>query len=310
MNLKTSLILSATLNTDTFSSLIYALDIPLDTEGEYVDNSKKHKGMIVAYHAEQYKKRISILFDLSILLPHSSTLESLPRKIRKRLRKYFRDQLAQLKFSLSSAFIAVNLNLGNRGTVEDYLTVLRRIGRVKGYTLKSDCAIGGTPSFLHWIGNSNSTALRLCSLEDGNGTAQGILRAEVQLLKNKAVCKYIKATEPEEQMIELADNAERIFLRVFATIVPYGVFLKQPDAVRLIQTTVLNARLRQKMWRLISLIPDKKSLLGGQKAVGCRDIRGLMDAFVDIDLSPVTIAKRHQCSQLPNLYDFLPFDWG
>ena len=109
-------------------------------------------------------------------------------------------------------------------------------------------------------------------------------------------------------MIKLAENAERIFLRVFAAIVPYGVFLRQPDAVRLIQTAVPNARLRQKMWHLVSLIPDKKSLLGGQKAVGCRDTRSLMDAFADIDLSPVTIAKRHHCAQLPNLYDYLPLD--
>ena len=170
--------------------------------------------------------------------------------------------------------------------------------------LQSDCSIGGTPSYLHWIGNSNATALRLCNLTNSRGSVAD-LRAEVQLRKSKAIYNQTEVSNPEKQMVEVATQAENVFLGVFSAIIPYGAFLKQQDAIRLIQTKVPDARLREKMWRLVSLIPEKKSLLGAQKAAGYRNTRDLMEAFADIDLSPITIAKRHPCPQLPNIYALL-----
>ena len=305
MDTETTLSLSTVLNADTFSSLTDALSIPADAGREYIDDTKRHKGMTVVYHAGHYKKKVSVLFDLPTLLPYARTFESLPKKVHKRLRKYFGNQLGQLRFLFSSASIAVNLDLGSHDTVADYLTVLRRIGRVKGYTLKSDCGIGGTPSYLNWVGNSNAAALCLYGSRTTQGEAGGILRAEVQLRKSKAVCRNTKTTDPEKQIIEVAEKAEKIFLRVFAAVIPYGAFLKQRDAVRLIQAKVSDVRLREKMWRLVALIPTKKSLFGALKAAGCRNTHGLLDAFADIDLSPITISKRHHCPQLANIYDLI-----
>lgn len=54
--------------------------------------------------------------------------------------------------------------------------------------------------------------------------------------------------------------------------------------------------------RLEELIPEKKSLYLVQKAMKCRNIEKVMDAFAKISLSPVTISKRHDVKYLINIY--------
>lgn len=55
------------------------------------------------------------------------------------------------------------------------------------------------------------------------------------------------------------------------------------------------------MLRLISLIPEKKSLLLAQKALNCRDIDEVMREFERINVSPVTISKRSSVRMLEGL---------
>ena len=62
--------------------------------------------------------------------------------------------------------------------------------------------------------------------------------------------------------------------------------------------------MRRKMLRLLALIPDKKSLYLAQKALNCRDVEKVMIAFTKINLSPVTISKRHEVKHLNNLYSY------
>ena len=42
-----------------------------------------------------------------------------------------------------------------------------------------------------------------------------------------------------------------------------------------------------------------------QKAMNCRNIEKVMEAFVKINLSPVTISKRQDVKYLENLYAYL-----
>ncbi len=59
------------------------------------------------------------------------------------------------------------------------------------------------------------------------------------------------------------------------------------------------------MLRLIALLPEKKSLHLAQKALNCRDVAAVMEAFVKINLPPVTISKRHEVKALDNIYSSL-----
>lgn len=59
------------------------------------------------------------------------------------------------------------------------------------------------------------------------------------------------------------------------------------------------------MLQLLALIPEKKSLYLAQKAMNCRNIERVMDEFARINVSPVTISKRHDVKNLENLYAYL-----
>ena len=59
------------------------------------------------------------------------------------------------------------------------------------------------------------------------------------------------------------------------------------------------------MLRLLVLIPEKKSLHLAQKAMGCRDVEKVMETFAKINLSPVTLSKRHNAKYLQNIYSYM-----
>lgn len=277
------------------------------SEDDYTDNSLGSKGMQVTYHDSQYRKKIQIKFILSKLQSKSDDTGTLMRKIGKRLCKYFGRRLEQLDFTLSSMVVSADLAVGQQETVEAYMTVLRRIGNVKGYTLDCDCRIGGTPTFLHWSGNSNSKDLILLNKRcfSESKADSGILQARVYLLKNKAVRTYCSEASTPMQIARCIELSKDIFLDTFAQIVPSGSYFKKETAVKHIRQAVGNINLRQKMIRLLELIPEKKSLLRAQKAMTYRKPQHLLLRFAKIDLSPITISKRQKISSLGNLYTFL-----
>ena len=63
--------------------------------------------------------------------------------------------------------------------------------------------------------------------------------------------------------------------------------------------------MRRKMLRLLVLIPEKKSLYLAQKAMNCRNIEEVMDSFAEINLSPITISKRHERKYLDGIYKYM-----
>ena len=71
--------------------------------------------------------------------------DALIRKLRKRLLKIFDDRLVLNDFTLTGLSIATELNVREQDLVEAYMTVLRRVGNVKGFTLNPIALLAALP---------------------------------------------------------------------------------------------------------------------------------------------------------------------
>jgi hypothetical protein len=87
--------------------------------------------------------------------------------------------------------------------------------------------------------------------------------------------------------------------------VPFGNFYKKGKAEEIIKAKIKDGTIGRRMLRLVDLIPEKKSLLLAQKALNYRRTDKIMKAFFDIEVSPITISKRHDIKKLDNLYEFM-----
>ena len=88
-------------------------------------------------------------------------------------------------------------------------------------------------------------------------------------------------------------------------VVPFGHFYKKHEAVGIICKEITDAKTRRRMLNLISLVTEKKSLLLAQKNLSYRRLGEVMSAFAYIEVSPVTISKRHDVEMLNNIYKFI-----
>ena len=205
--------------------------------------------------------------------------------------------------------------------VSAYLKVLRRIGKVKGFSPSRDSSLDDDVS-LCLDGNSNGIKFMLYDLEAllGEGTSdvcsnigqkyipedcEGLLRAEVRLTNPKAIRGYTNKSSVSKQISDLHDNRQQIFLETFMRIIPFGNFYKKNKTEEIIRAKVKDATIRRRMLRLVELIPGKKSLLLAQKALNYRRIDKVMKVFFDIEVAPITISKRHDIKKLDNLYEYL-----
>ena len=292
-----------------------------ELDDEYLDTSLAAKGITVIYRDSRYKKRVRILVNAGMVVDHPSNTDKLLRKLGKRISEYFDHKYKLDDFTLSGVTLTLDIAIGSRERVFDYLKVLQRVGKVKGFSPVSYNCFDSKASFC-LSGNSNAIDFLLYDLEQSltdqlrdsgmghkkiksvSSHTQGILRAEVKLTKPKAVRVYTNAEDTAGQIVELMKDRQQIFLDTFARIVPFGDFYKKNAAVEIIWKEVKDAIMRRKMLRLLTLIPEKKSVLLAQKAMNCRDVEKVMDAFAKINLSPVTISKRHDVKRLENLYSY------
>ena len=292
-----------------------------ELDDEYLDTSLAAKGITVIYRDSRYKKRVRILVNAGMVVDHPSNTDKLLRKLGKRIDEYFDHRYTLDDFTLSGVTITVDIAVGSLERVFDYLKVLQRVGKVKGFSPVSYDCFDSKASFC-LSGNSNAIDFLLYDLEQSltdqlqdsgmghkkiksvSSHTQGILRAEVKLTKPKAVRVYTNAEDTAGQIVELMKDRQQIFLDTFARIVPFGAFYTMTAAVEIVRSEVKDSTMRRKMLRLLTLIPEKRSLHLAQKAANCRDIDKVMEAFARIDLSPVTIAKRHEVKHLENLYSF------
>ena len=116
---------------------------------------------------------------------------------------------------------------------------------------------------------------------------------------------YTYENNTSKQLAVLLENSQNIFLATFARVVPFGCFYKKYTAIEIIQRNVKNMAIRRRMLQLVTLIPEKKSLLLAQKALNYRRIDDVMETFAKINVSPITISNRHDVKHLKSLYFYL-----
>ena len=317
--------LSMVLNADHFQRIFdmaYSKTRCLKEDGdEYIDASLSSKGITVLYRDSQYKRRVRLSVNTCLLLEDVSDTDKLLRKLDKRIVEYFNYNYHLDDFILSGMSLITDIDVGSRENVLAYLKVLHRVGKVKGFSPSSYDGIDENSSFC-LSGNSNAIDFLLYDLRKAivdqlwnndvgqkkmksvSSHTQGILRAEVKLTKPKAIRAYTNAEDTTGQVVELSKKCEDVFLDTFTRIVPFGDFYKKDKATEIVWHEVKNSIIRWRMLRLLTLIPEKKSLLLAQKAVNCRDVEKVMDSFVKINLSPITISKRHDVKHLENIYSY------
>ena len=317
--------LSMILDTDNFQRFFAGAyskgNDPKELGDEYIDTSLAAKGITVAYRDSRYKKKVRLLINAGLVVGDVTDTDKLVRKLDKHINEYFDHRYTLDDFTLSGVTLTVDINVGNREKVSAYLKVFQRIGKVKGFSpVDYDC-FDDKASFC-LSGNSNDTDFLLYDLERAvvgqlqsadasrkqlqstSERTKGVLRAEVKLTKPKAIRGYTGAADVSGQIVEMMKNSTDAFMGAFARVVPFGDFYKMDAAVEIVRSEVKDSTMRRKMLRLLALIPDKKSLRLAQKAMNVRDIDKVMEAFTKINLSPVTISKRHDVKHLENIYSY------
>lgn len=292
-----------------------------ELDDEYLDTSLAAKGITVVYRDSQYKKKVRLLVNAALIVDDSSDTDKLLRKLEKRIAEYFNHTYGLDDFTLSGANFVLDINVGSRANVTDYLKVLQRIGRVKGFspvtydcfTEKGSFCLGGNSNAVDFclydleravMGQLQDADAGRKKLEAASVQTRGILRAEVRLTKPKAIRAYTEAPGVSDQIVEMMKNSADIFMETFARVVPFGDFYKKDAAMEIIRSEVKESTMRRRMIRLVALIPEKKSIHLAQKAMNCRDVDKVMEAFTKISLSPVLISKRHEVKHLNNLYAY------
>lgn len=292
-----------------------------EADDECIDISLMEKGITVMYRDSRYKKKVRLLVNTSLVVDDGNDTDKLIRKLNKRITEYFDYKYALNNFTLSGTYLTLDINVGSRANVSDYLKALRRVGKVKGFSPVSFDFLDDVASVC-LTGNSNDIDFLLYDLEravtgqlwsadasrkkiEAAGTqTKGILRAEVKLTKPKAVRSYTEATDASGQIVELMKNSTDAFMDTFARAIPFGDFYKMDAAVEIVRNEVTDSIMRRKMLRLLALLPEKKSLYLAQKTLNCRDMDKVMESFTKIYLSPVTLSKRHEVKHLDNLYSY------
>lgn len=283
------------------------------------DEALKDKGITIEYHDNTFKKKIKFIVNPTKLLggndikklwkPNNDNISKLLRKLKEYIDSYFDSKYKLNDFKLTRIDFTVNINVGDKKSVSAYIKVLHNMGKVKGFKPKydkKDKKIEHDLSF-DLEGNSNGVDFTAYDKEGESEqkAAKGILRLEVRLKKQKSISKYTDETVTAKQIKKLAANSRNIFLDIFADIVPYGNYYKKKEAVKLVEDNVSKQKHREKMLQLIELVPKKKSLYLAQKEMKDRNIDRVMEMFAEINVSPVTISKRHNINSLKNLYSYL-----
>lgn len=290
---------------------------------EYIDHALDSKGITVIYRNSQYRKKIKVLVNSGASSKWSiAGPEKFIRKLDKRIREYFGFKYKLNDFNLSGMTVVADINVGNSKMVTEYLKVLKRIGRVKGFSAVGYDCFDNNMSFC-MEGNSNGidfllydlkstlvnqlrqAGIRRKELKSVVEESEGVLRSEVRLTKPKAIRAYAKAHDIAGQIAELSEKSKDVFLETVTRIVPFGDFYKKDEAVEIIQRDVKDSAMRRKMLRLLVFIPEKKSLCLAQKAMEYRNMEKVVEAFAKINVSPVTISKRHDIKCLKNLYAYI-----
>ena len=297
----------------------------------HVDHALKDKGITIKYQDDRYKKKIRLIVNPTEVLggddvkklwrPNKDNIYKLLRKLDKYIDDYFESKYKMNDFRLARIDFTINIDVGDKKTVTAYIKILQKIGKVKLFSPKfnreekANEAFNDADSF-DLEGNSNDIgfsiydkAAQLRHKKDERHTlATGILRIEVRINKSKAISKLTKETITAKQIMDLTLNSKEIFLATFIHIVPYGDYYKKKQAIKIVEDNVSKKKLKDKMIKLIELIPKRKSLLLAQKELKSRNLSKILLQFARLNVSPVTIPKSVNKKHLDGLYKYLKID--
>lgn len=298
-----------------------------------VDDALAAEGIMIEYHAHAYRKSIKLRVnpsevlggrDLKLWKPSDRNIEELIERLNEHIEDYFDSNYTLDDLILSRVEFTANLNVG-RENVPAYIRLMHKIGRVKGFAPKYsvlDYATGDIKKERSFDleGKTNGIAFTIYDKEadlkekgkkEKARKAEGILRAEVRLKKRKAVqealCQFGNpdTLTTEEQIALVSKKCKQIFGRTFAGIVPYGNSYRLKDAEQIVSASNLKAKRKDKMLRLMRLVPKKKSLYLAFKELNVRNKDDVLVWFAELNVSPITVSKREDLSSLKNIYDYL-----
>mgnify|MGYP000006247825 CR=1 FL=1 len=284
---------------------------------EYVDRSLSHKGLTVVYRKSQYKKKLRLIANTTLLMGKGGNGSGrLIHRLRKRIFQYFENQLQLEDFTLTKSTFTADICVGDAAKVDKYINLFHKVGKVKSF---SPVRYEGIPKGYSFCleGKSNGIAFMAYDLyavlEKNMGTGnkqvldstKGVFRIEVRLTSHKAVRGACGEEKVVGQLLHLFEYSKEIFLENCQRIIPCGDYYKKSGAMAIVRKEIHDLKLQRRMLRLIDLIPEKKSLLLAQKALQYRKVDEVMAAFAKLGLSPVTIGKREKVQFVDSLYRYL-----
>jgi hypothetical protein len=262
--------------------------------------------------------------DLKLWKPNKSNRAELIRWLEHHIEGYFDDKYSLDDFKLSRIDFTANLDVGKEN-VKAYIKIMHKLGKAKGYSIKFKPDYEGSEidkelSF-DLAGNTNDlefsiydkeAQLKNCEKNNKAKKAEGILRVEVRLRKRKAIKRILgdfadgDCFSTSQEIDILAKESEKIFIVNTAQIIPFGDHYRLRKAEEIVKASDYNKRPKEKMLRLLRLVPEKKSLYNAIKELNTRNIDELMLLFAKLDVSPITISKREDADHLKSLYNYLP----
>lgn len=290
---------------------------------KFLDQTMSSKGLMVIYQDQQYKKKVKLTINPNAILNGKEVnSDKLIPKIERCIRDYFGFKYTLDNFNVKRIIFMADIDVGSSEKVAAYVKVLQRIGKVKGFSpVRYDCfaddigfCVEGNSNGIHFLvydlkrllaAQYRKTGIPSKKLKAIGEKSAGVLRVEVRLNQQKAVRNYTNETDTSKQVAEVLENSRTILLDAFMRVVPFGAFHKKGTALEIIQRQVKNMTLRRRMLRLVALVPEKKSLLLAQRALNYRRIDDVMETFAKINVSPITISKRHKVDFLKSLYSYL-----
>ena len=298
-----------------------------------VDDIYAKYGIMIEYHDHDFKKSVNFRVnpsellggtDLKLWKPTNKNIGILTEKLNDFIYDYFEDDYTLDDFTLSRVEFTANLNVGTQN-VSSYIHLMHKIGTPKGFSPKytsKDYKKRGISKENSFDLENKRTHIEFSMYDKAADLlgknkfskatdASGILRAEVRLKKRKAVleklselCDHDSLTTEEELQV-LAVNSSNIFCEFFASIVPCGVHYQFKVAKEKILNSDLSSKKKEKMTKLIDLIPKKKSLYSSFKEFDYRDKEKMLNWFAKIDVSPLILSKRAPHKPLDNIYSCL-----
>lgn len=283
---------------------------------DFDDDSLMGKGLLFSYLNHPYRgkqKRILLSVSPSVVIgkderklwtPSPDNISRLCDALEKHISNYFNGKYSLDAFKISHVQIAADIDVGSSSLVLDYIKLLHSIGRVKCFSpIKHDrngYRIERKQCFA-LKGNSNGIEFRAGQSKHN----ESVLRVIVELTKPSTIRAYTGEADIIKQISALAKNCEPILMDTFGYIIPPGDHYKKPKAEKLIYELVSDGRRRRRMLRLLTLIPEKKSLHLALKSLNYRNFMDVMADFETIGLSPITISKRHDVKELKSLYSHI-----